>query len=689
MDNAIVLGIAILYGDYWRCREGKARMASVDKAGFVFGTHYEYCFGGNHWCPAWRPQNVNDWRIDMRKIRETGFDTIRARIGFDSKLDEVEQFLDIVYETDLRVIYGFATFYVPQWFIDRHPDSLVVDHTGFTMCGEPCEHRWPRVSLSHPEYRRMRDELLAESAKRFCRHPAVFCWDVHNEPHIGLGQYTDYNQHAIGCFRKLLEQKYSTIEELNRQWGSDFRSFEKVAPAREPVPDWNSPWGQWRQFCIDTLSEFLNSGAEIIRKNAPGVEVTYNATSWQHPVIAGLDWWNIRNMNWPTLSLYADSGQRSPMSYHLVDMLRSIVPDRPVWITEAAAGPYPAQLPIWTGKNIELETWSGILHGVKGIVLYRWEPLLIENEALVNAMVEVDTDDTERRIRTKGTIARIREYEDFIFSAEPVRSRIAIYLPRHHVFEASINDSDLYKSVCGWYGLLGDGGFGQRFICDRLRKGIDAKLLVVPFSQALDDDEWSALTDFAKGGGRIIMEIPTENETKAERVASRLGVKVRLFDKRPDTWDGWHLLRADGRSGGFAHERRVLVESEDMKPYALYQGCAKPALFTQWDGRLLAATFPAGLSYWKFLHRGLRKLLSDWMESCGIEPEIKVEGIIDEYKPLVEVGALVKKEKALVIVVNRSPYAFKPRITVKGFGAVTLECPAFEAKQVFANIFKE
>ena len=57
--------------------------------GILIGIHYEYPFGGMATRPEWLPQGEEDWRRDLGMIKDTGFDSIRIRIGLDSSLDEV------------------------------------------------------------------------------------------------------------------------------------------------------------------------------------------------------------------------------------------------------------------------------------------------------------------------------------------------------------------------------------------------------------------------------------------------------------------------------------------------------------------------------------------------------------------------------------------------------------------------
>ena len=52
--------------------------------GLLIGTHYEYPFGGMAVRPEWLPAGEADWRRDLVMIKDTGFDSVRIRIGLDS-----------------------------------------------------------------------------------------------------------------------------------------------------------------------------------------------------------------------------------------------------------------------------------------------------------------------------------------------------------------------------------------------------------------------------------------------------------------------------------------------------------------------------------------------------------------------------------------------------------------------------
>ena len=94
------------------------------------GVHYEYPFGGMGTRPEWLPKGPDDWNRDLREIRNTGFNIIRIRIGFDCDLDDVDKLLDMALENQLKVIFGFATFYVHDDFVQKYPDSRFIHVDG-------------------------------------------------------------------------------------------------------------------------------------------------------------------------------------------------------------------------------------------------------------------------------------------------------------------------------------------------------------------------------------------------------------------------------------------------------------------------------------------------------------------------------------------------------------------------------
>jgi len=658
--------------------------------GIFIGTHYEYPFGGNAWRKEWRPNSPDDWRKDLVAIRDTGFNLVRVRIGFDSNLDDTQTLLDLAHELGLKVGYGFAAFYAPDWFTERFPEARVVTTKGEVL-GSPRDRRWPRACIEHEAYRKLWRELLSGSAQRFKDHPAIVLWDAHNEPSHEC--YCDLSKQN---FKAHLETRYGDIGRLNAAWRTDYADFEACThiPVRGeggPKMGAESHYGAWRLFQADVLSAFLREGFALIRDHVKDSPVTYNIAS---TIQAGSDWWTTRESDVPSLSAYWGSDVWTTHKSVRLALLAGINPGRKPWVLEALGGmpPKPFAPALWTGKHLELETWSYLGRGVGGVVQYRWEPILAENETLMFGMVEVDNDDTEKRRRMIQINRRVRELEPFLQSARTPAAQVSIYHTRETDLRVALKypdalqlNSTLPLSLDGWYGLLSHAGFTTAMLCEFPAEFPKGQVLVVPTTEFLSDAEWAALELFMLAGGRAVLQMPTGDAEAAERVSRRLGLPFEELEARAGLVYGWALTDLQGRNVAAAHGKRVAVkEAPGVQTLARFHDNDRPALIEAHGGRSFIATFDLGSSYDAMLHRQLRAAVAGWITRGGSEPRIVVEGILDEYRPLVEVSVLEGADRALIVCCNRSAYEWDAKISVAGYLPVEMNLPPFEARQAFA-----
>ena len=487
----------------------------------IFGTHYEYPFGGMATRPEWLPRGEADWRRDLAMIKDTGFDAIRIRIGFDSDIDEVGRLLDLCAELEVGVLFGFATFYVGYPFFEEHPDAKVVDRRGNAYPEGPHHFLWPRACVDHPAYRRRRDELVREAARRFRGHDAIVDWDIHNEPNLGVGDHPCYCVHSVAGYRADLECRFGSIEAVNARFDAAFAGFGDVQPPREADPDPGGLWRDWREFSARRLSAFLLEGADIIRAECPGVRVSFNYTHFEGLQAKGQDWWLLPQLDYTSSSLYHGSGaQTAAISGAHLALLKALAPEQELWITEFQGGPFPyagagrdagASL-LWRGIHIEAEMNQVASHGADALFFYRWEPLLSGPEPWINHMVDADEYDTERRLATKRVIASLRADAALLAGARTVPARVAIYLSREMVWQANARGAPLADTVYGLYALFLDLGYEVTFVTGGSFPPADGdggiELVAVPFPLGLSADELEGMTAWVAGGGRLVAELP-------------------------------------------------------------------------------------------------------------------------------------------------------------------------------------
>lgn len=647
--------------------------------GILIGTHYEYPFGGMATRPEWLPQGEDDWRRDLAMIKDTGFDSIRIRIGLDSSLDEVGRLLDLCQEQELGVLFGFATFYVHNRFIEEFPDAKVVDRQGTAYPVHENDFRWQRACINHPEYRRQRDKLLADCATRFASHPAVFDWDVHNEPSIGPGDHACYNPHTVAKYREDLAARFSSASRLNSRWGTAFNDFGEVEPPTAVDKNPESFWRDWREFIARNLNEFLLDGIRIIKENAPGVRASFNYTNPYGIQGSGQDWWILPELDYASSSHYWGSGPRTGAEAgSRIALLKALAPDSQTWLTECQGGPFREDI-LWRGINIEAEVNQVFSYASHAHYFYRWDPLMSGPEPWINHMVDADDYDTERRLATKRVIADLRRYEDLIAAGDTVPARIGIYLTREMMWAANARNAPISETVVGLYALFMDLGYEVTFVPHAFCADCNLEVVAIPFTLCVSESERQALRSYVERGGNVIAELPMTSLEDCQKVGSALGLKCREWIRPIYFIAGWSVNDPDGRFGGFAFHDQVLLDSYSGEPVATYRDSGEPALLgLEPEGRILVPTFALGRSYFSSLHRGLRRLIQRWLPE-SLDPDVTIQGVPDEYRSLVEARLVESGRGNLLFVINRSGYDWEIVVQPRGYQAEKLRMPTHGA----------
>lgn len=642
------------------------------------GIHYEYPFGGMATRPEWLPNGAADWRRDLTLIKSTGFDSIRIRIGFDSSLDEVAQLLEICYELGLEVLFGFATFYVGNDFLAEFPDAKVVDRQGQAYPVHEYDYRWLRACIDHPEYRLRRDQLIAACAARFGRHPAVFAWDVHNEPSVGPGDHPCYCQHTLARYRQDLAARFLTVEALNQRWGTAFDSFSALLPPHDSSPEPDGFWRDWREFVSRNLSTFLLEGAACIKAQLPDAAASFNYTYPFAPQHGGQDWWIVSQLDYASHSNYPGLPHETAAEVGVrIDLLKALAPGKAVWVAEFQGGPF-ANYPLWRGIQLETEVNKIFSHGCQALYFYRWDPLMCGPEPWINGLTEPDTYDTERRAAAQRVIAELRQHEPWIAEGRTVPARVGIYLPRHVVWTANAHEALLEKTVHGLYALLLDLGYSTVFVTEPISLRCDLEVLVLPFPVGYTEAEWQTILEFAARGGHVIVDLPMTTLQDAAEAAAHLDLHcANLIRPIYFLVSGWALTDSQGSFAGYAfHER---VEMRNGEAVALFRDNGLPGLVAAGPGgRMLTSAFPLGRSYFSSLHQGLRATVGRWLTQA-LPPDLEIHGVPVEYRALVEGRVLQSPHGSLLFVMNRSGYSWRIQVAARGYLPVELALPSYGA----------
>lgn len=216
------------------------------------------------------------WERDMQKIAAMGFEFIHLGEFAWVQMEPQEGRFDFAWldrtvalaaKYKLKVIMSTPTAAAPVWLTRKYPETLKKrdDGTYFEHGGRH------HSSFSSEVYRKYSMKIIAELAKHYGNDSRIMGWQLDNEPSSNV----DYGNDALNRFRVWLKKKYSTIDNLNKAWGTSFWSGIYSDFNQINFPQ-KKQWGMnlhqqldHSRFCDDETAEYLDKQAEVIRQYAP------------------------------------------------------------------------------------------------------------------------------------------------------------------------------------------------------------------------------------------------------------------------------------------------------------------------------------------------------------------------------------------------------------------------------------
>jgi beta-galactosidase len=206
----------------------------VDATGFdgiAFGADYN---------PEQWPEEV--WAEDIALMQEAGVNMVSVGIFSWALLEPKEgtfefgwldRLLDQLHVAGIAVDLATPTVAPPAWFTQKYPQTKPVQRDGSVLGFGGRQHFCPSSS----EYLAAAALIARKLGERYGNHPAVAMWHVFNEYGAPIGEC--YCEASARHFRLWLADKYGSLEELNRSWGTTF---------------WGQLYSSWDQIDVPKLS---------------------------------------------------------------------------------------------------------------------------------------------------------------------------------------------------------------------------------------------------------------------------------------------------------------------------------------------------------------------------------------------------------------------------------------------------
>ena len=483
----------------------------------------------------------DEWRADLRQIKSLGFNTVRTWVDWASaepregeyRLDNLEQLADLSQEVGLKLIVQVYVDSAPDWVGKKFPDSHFVSISGEVMP----THAAPGYCFDHPGVHAAVLRLFSTIAERMKTKPAFLGWDLWSEPHVINWAEATYMRSAEFCFcpysvarfRKWLQQKYGTLDALNRSWYRRFESWDEVEPNRLSTILSYTDYIDWRFFITEKLTEDLRARYDAVKGVLPNAVATSHAAApnlftspldgygnpddWQAAGV--VDFWGTSLYPKHSYAVGRDPAWRGA----LLDFTRSATHGA-FWVGELQAGFGTVALRVSstvTPADLRMWMWSALARGAKAINVYAWYPMSSGYESGGFGLINLDGTITERA-RAAGAVAKAIDANRTLFlNARPAEAEVAIvYNPMSYMvggrqaFSAWSAQSETMSmprnSMLGYYRALFPTNVPVDFIhIDEIGKR-PYKLIILPYPLMVSETAGRALREYVRNGGSLVSE---------------------------------------------------------------------------------------------------------------------------------------------------------------------------------------
>ncbi|MCM8772500.1 MAG: beta-galactosidase [Candidatus Omnitrophica bacterium] len=227
------------------------------------GSDYGYC--ANIYEPLleddfWKAFDIAD--IEYVHLNFT-WDRLEPEEGIYN-FSELDKFMEILAKHNKKVYFqigdNISIGMAPKWAVKKYPEWVYRDDKGNWRERDAFVWVSPELFGETPGWMTHLQKLVNKIVERYKPYEKnIAAWGIWNEPGFrNYGKDFLFQQELfLTCFRNFLKKRYNSIEELNRYWGTSYKSFDEIKKPefiKAEIKDSLSLNGKWL-FKIDPKDE--------------------------------------------------------------------------------------------------------------------------------------------------------------------------------------------------------------------------------------------------------------------------------------------------------------------------------------------------------------------------------------------------------------------------------------------------
>ncbi|MFZ0429851.1 MAG: beta-galactosidase, partial [Acidobacteriota bacterium] len=396
----------------------------LDQPGAVYAPDGSMYIGVDYYPEHW-PRDR--WEYDLKLMKEAGFNLVRLA-EFSWVLLEPEEgrfdfqwlddFLALAAKYDIKAVLGTPTAVMPAWVARKYPETLAMKADGTRVVWGGRKNN----CFSNGTYRLLSERITRALAEHYRDNPAVVGWQTDNE----FGGTDCRCSRCLATFQDWLRDKYTSLDELNRAWGTWFWGLKMQRWDEVPIPDSREgTWAisnpsaslDWMRFTSWLNVRFQGDQVRILRSVCPNHFITHNFMG----LFQDMDYYDLaRDLdfvswdNYPFFSNWEAPGIRYSAAM-AADVMRGLK-GRNFWIMEQTAGPLG-----WANFSrnprpgeIRLISFQQLAHGADAQVWFRWRTCTAGREQYWHGLLGHDGKPLRRYREAAQTASDYRKIQDLV-----------------------------------------------------------------------------------------------------------------------------------------------------------------------------------------------------------------------------------------------------------------------------------
>jgi beta-galactosidase len=529
-------------------------------------------YGGDYNPEQWSEEV---WHEDMQLMKRAHINMVTINVFSWALLEPepgqytfetLDRIMDLLQSNGIAADLATATASPPTWMSRLYPSMLPVTAEGIRLNHGSRQQYCP----NSPDYRREATELVRQLAQRYAQHAALAMWHINNE--YGCHVPACYCDDCAIAFRAWLQQRYHTLDALNKAWSTNFWSqhyyhWEDIIPPRASPAQVNPAQrlDYWR-FMSDSLLDCYRMEEEILRATTPHIPLTTNFMVAFKPV--DLFAW-APHVDIASFDMYPPN--TAPASWNALhhDLMRSLKHGQPHIVMEQS----PSQVN-WMQQNpqkrpgqMRLHALQGIAHGADGALFFQWRQSQGGAEKYHAAMVTHEGSEHNRIFRQTIQLGAELERISQVVVGSRIHAQVAMIMDWDSWWDVEYlpgpNDRLHYAELLGKY----YHAFHQ------LNVGVDVvqassdlsgyRIVIAPLLHLLHRGDAQNLTRFVENGGVLLTTFFSGIVDEYDHVGlggypaelrDLLGIRVEEFD--PWTQEMWNnvVISEGGLAGTYRCE---------------------------------------------------------------------------------------------------------------------------------------